>query len=238
MKSGWSQTVLAVKAMTRILARWILFYQLVSGPVFAQDVPSIKQFLPQHCHYVAQFEQSRTLAALPIPLVSKGRLLHDCDRGLIWRTEIPIVESLVYSSSNRYFRIATEDKATELNGIIQGQIAMVMSALMQGNIKLLKQRFSLTITDSEARRTLVLTPVQQIVQEFIHRVRLDRSEEDVVISLDFQSGDNTTISIAEPRALDRLDYTQCQTLLEQIDQACTALFSPLVFADSLTEPEG
>ena len=58
--------------------------------------PLLTQWFPQSCYHSGSFEQQKHFAGVNKAIVSKGRFAYSCEYGLLWKTEQPILERMVY----------------------------------------------------------------------------------------------------------------------------------------------
>lgn len=64
----------------------------------------LAQFLPNHCEFQGRFIQEKRLLNVPVPLQSSGLLYFHCLFGLIWITERPFEEAMIYTNKNAHWR--------------------------------------------------------------------------------------------------------------------------------------
>src|SRR5688572_2905053 len=63
---------------------------------------------PDSCLQYAEFSQEKHLSGLPKPLITRGRIVVDCNRGTVWNTDWPIQESIVYQVNGKQWMINAE----------------------------------------------------------------------------------------------------------------------------------
>ena len=79
-------------------ARLLFVALLALLPGFAQPAESsFAQLLAEQSIIRGQFLQTRTLPGLAQPQISSGRFIYVREKALLWRTEAPVTEEIVFA---------------------------------------------------------------------------------------------------------------------------------------------
>ena len=144
----------------------------------------------------ADFEQAKTMAAFKTPLLTRGRLVFTAQQGVLWQIDKPL--KLTY--------VLQEDRIVEIDedGAIQvrtskdlpgmAQVGRIFRGLLGGQTQALGDLFdSRSSGDPERAWSLVLTPRNAQVGQFIGRIELTGGRHLESIRITEASGDSSTI---------------------------------------------
>ncbi|MGE5385747.1 MAG: outer membrane lipoprotein carrier protein LolA [Betaproteobacteria bacterium] len=144
----------------------------------------------------ADFVQTKEMAAFKKPLVTKGRLVFSRQNGVLWQIEQPLKLTYVLQET-RVVEIG-EDGAVQIKtaqdvpGI--AQVGRIFRGLLGGQTKALGDLFdSAGSGDPERAWTLVLTPRNPQVAQFIRRITLAGGKQVDSIRIEEASGDTATM---------------------------------------------
>jgi hypothetical protein len=188
---------------------------------FAQQA-AVKDLLqaPKSCLQYAEFRQEKTLSGLPKPLVSKGRILLDCNRGTLWSTRTPISETLVYTFSGKHWLINAEGELQPIKSAPQKRIGDILARIVRGDHEFIDKYFQREITGQTTR----LLPAQKRLKKYIETITLEETPEGMTVLVARTDKQNMRIDISAVRELQNLDAQSCQALLET-SVGCAQLFS-------------
>jgi hypothetical protein len=188
---------------------------------FAQQA-AVKDLLqaPKSCLQYAEFRQEKTLNGLPKPLVSKGRILLDCNRGTLWSTRTPISETLVYTFSGKHWLINAEGEVQPIKSTPQKRIGDILARIVRGDHEFIDKYFQREVTGQTTR----LLPAQKRLKKYIETITLEETPEGMVVLVARTDKQNMRIDISAVRELQNLDAQSCQNLLET-SAGCAQLFS-------------
>ena len=208
----------------RIFTSLLIFPLLFSLPAQADNpqatAPDIKDFLPQQCYFSGRFAQARTVESIPAPLESEGSFLFSCKHGLIWHTELPTRETVIYTNGKKHFHVDRNGRIQPLKGRLHGNMALLLNGLMGANVSYLEKYFSFgTIEPDKAE----LHPNKKSMRKFIEQLNLRKSEESVEINLINDARNNTAIRIFDIRILNRFDVGQCGRHYPEPVNICNSL---------------
>lgn len=188
---------------------------------FAQEAAA-KDLLktPQSCLQYAEFRQERILNGLPKPLVSRGRILLDCNRGTLWTTRTPISETLVYTFSGKHWLINAEGDVQPIKSAPQKRIGDILARIVSGDHEFIDKYFQREITGQATR----LLPVQKRLKKYIETITLEETTAGTTVLVARTDKQNMRIDISAVRELQNLDAQSCLTLLET-SAGCAQLFA-------------
>lgn len=118
------------------------------------------------CFTSGKFHQTKKLEAIEKPIQSEGMFIFSCEHGLIWHTQSPILETIIYSKTGDHFRI-TEDKTAErLKGRIHSRLSSLLINLIGNDKKYISKLFETETT----KNSLELTPKKRQLKKFIQSI--------------------------------------------------------------------
>ena len=188
---------------------------------------ALDNVLTKQCWFSGTFTQEKSLIGLPTPLMSNGKFLFDCERGLIWHTENPIVETKIYTTLLSHFTLNDKREIEALDGIIQTATAKLLLDIMSANTAVIANNF---IVDDSNPDNVSLTPNSPFLKKGIQSIRLkkDSLQNALTITLIDKKSQNTRIhSVKTYQSESKQDaFTHCQTLFTD-DVTCDVLNKPI-----------
>lgn len=125
-----------------------------------------------------EFEQTRALKALKRPLVSRGSFVFSPEQGLMWAQNQPF-ENLLILSETRMLSRDSEGlwQQTEVDAKAGPAtlMPMLVKAMMGGDVATLEQHFSLTLSVTDNRWQLSLTPKDSDIKALFAAIELEGS---------------------------------------------------------------
>lgn len=127
----------------------------------AFDLDALSELLSQNQFVSGRFIQEKTLSGFPKPMRTEGRFYLDLNRGIVWVTEKPFANTLIFSDSGLRSKsqYATSQLSAQdipylktVNELILGMLA--------GQTERLNKDFEMKLTGSARHWTLHLTPRQ------------------------------------------------------------------------------
>ena len=194
------------------------------------DENQLNSFLAQDCYYHGNFEQTRSLDFLPVPLVSSGSFVFSCDHGVVWQTLQPLFETVIYTTDSLHFRMQQHDRIDLLQGILHSNMATMLRAIMGGDTGLIENNFSVSTLD---QNNMSLTPRKATVAKYLHQIDLGKEPQGLSISMINSETESTRIVISELEVFTTLSFSQCEALFKATVLACKALFTPREVADAI-----
>lgn len=202
----------------------LLFVTLTSPDGLAEAAPqkgeSALLQAPQACLQYAEFRQERILEGLSRPLVTRGRIVLDCERGTVWSTRTPIVETLVYAFSGEHWLVNGDGEAQQIKNPAQKRIGDILARIVRGDQEFVDQYFQREVVGQTTR----LLPTQKRLKRYIEAITLDEISDGFRVAVARTDKQNIKMEIYALRPLAQLDAQSCRTLLET-DAGCLQLFA-------------
>jgi len=153
----------------------------------------------QDCRFVTDFTQTRAFPDGVNYLKTAGKLYFDCDRGLIWSMESPIVSAQVFLLSGAMYYVDSTDTVSPLENPIQRKVGRLLSALLQGDRQQLEAEFRLL----EGAEQLVLEPSVGQLRRALRRIVIREGSEagGRIVLIEQADGQSLTVAIEPPRTL-------------------------------------
>lgn len=140
-----------------------------------ESLEVLKSLMPKVCNFSGEFSQSKQIKTLPVPLVSSGEFIYSCDLGLIWKTQKPIVESLVFTNQKLHFLVPEKLSVENLEGVQHDFLANLLLGLMAGNTEFISKEFEIDVSEKKGDVIqLTLQPKNKMVKRAIHSVILEK----------------------------------------------------------------
>ncbi len=147
-----------------------------------KELEILKSMLPEACFFSGEFNQSKQIKTLPVPLKSNGEFVYSCDSGLIWNTQKPIVESLVFTNEKLHFLVLDQSTQENLDGVQHFFLANLLLSLMAGDTQFIANEFKL-ISSKDQHGILTLKPKNKMVKQAIQSVMLKKIESSNVLEI-------------------------------------------------------
>lgn len=182
--------------------------------------------MEQDCRFVTDFTQTRAFPDGVNYLKTAGKLYFDCDRGLIWSMESPIVSSQVFLLSGAMYYLDSTNAVRPLENPIQRKVGGLLSALLQGDRKKLEAEFRLL----EGAGELVLEPRAGQLRRALRRIVISEASEagGRIVLIEQADGQSLTVAIEPPRtfAAGHNPLSSCYRALGPVsEQSCPILQS-------------
>ena len=196
-----------------LLALCGLVFSTLAHAQPAQDV--LAQLNARLSHYPvlrADFIQTRQVAALKKPLISRGHLVISRQYGVLWEIEQPL--HLSYVLGDKQIVEIGADGRSKTRDLQQmpgmAQVARIFRALLNTQSEALREYFDIENTSQGERWALQLVPRQQQLAQYLNQV--DLSGEAFVESIRVQeaSGDSTRIEFKNTKGTSQLDRAEIE----------------------------
>jgi hypothetical protein len=202
----------------------ILLLGFVSASCLAKEdaivSAQLQAFLPQSCNLSGNFSQQKTIVDLPNALQSSGDFLFSCERGLIWKTKVPIVETLVYKAKGKSLRLAEDGQSEMLSGKMQKEIGKLLNNLIGADVDKLQDTFLVEFQGDQ----LILQPKKKQFRKFISAIHLTKADLGMNIKM-LSPTETTEINIIDVLNLSELSEQQCADERSIAASACEWLFN-------------
>lgn len=198
-----------------------LFFSICLIPLAAQSSEENHDILetPRSCLQYAEFRQEKQLQGLPKPLVSRGRILLDCNRGTVWHTRTPIQETMVYTFGNKHWLVKADGEVQPIKNAAQKRIGDILARIVRGDREFLDKYFRRETTGD----TTQLVPTQKRLKKYIDTIALNKTAQGFQVTVVRTDNQNMHIDLSAIRELAQLDKDSCRALLET-DSGCAQLF--------------
>jgi hypothetical protein len=190
------------------------------------DATKLGSYLPQGCYHAGEYQQHKTIAGMDKPLITDGSFAFNCNQGLIWHTQSPIIETIIYKAQGEHVIVRADGSTQALDSRAQRALGKILNNLIGGNSDYLQQTFSITEKNNsiEEGSSLELTPKNKQMQKFLHSLSITPQADSVKITLQLAEQETIAIRIFARHSLANLEQNQCEQLPKLPPQACKILF--------------
>ncbi len=143
----------------------------------------------------AEFVQSKQMAAMKRPLLTRGRLTFSRQRGVLWRIEQPYRITYLLGET-RIVEIAADGvRRVRETGEVPGlaQVGRVFRAMLGANGAALREYFDIAVQGDATRWTIELTPRQAQLAQYLSGMTLSGGRFVEEIRIVETGGDRTQI---------------------------------------------
>ena len=147
----------------------------------------------------AEFMQTKQMAALKKPLVTRGKLTFSRQQGVLWLIERPYRMSYVLGEG-RIVEIGSDGlrrvrDSRDVPGL--AQVGRVFRAVLGARTEALREYFDASVQGDTARWTIELKPRQPQLAQFISGIQLSGGRFVEEIRIDESAGDSTQIRFSD-----------------------------------------
>ena len=196
----------------------ILVLIVTSFSVSANSVESVevlKSLMPKVCHFSGVFNQSKQIKTLPVPLNSTGEFIYSCDLGLIWKTQKPIVESLVFTNQKLHFLVPEKLSIENLDGVQHDFLGNLLLGLMSGNTEFISKEFEIDVSEQKGETTqLTLQPKNKMIKRAIQSVTLEKESTANELQIVITDKNNQVTKIISS---EKQQYAQSENITKDTD---------------------
>lgn len=160
------------------------------------------------CSFSGNFIQTKTISGLDKKLESSGSFYYHCQAGVIWSTNSPINETLIFSRTGNNTQIKEQNIST-LKGRQSKLLGRLLNSMMGGNQVEIEQQFSLSMLESKTNK-FELLPKKKSLKRAIKQIQLmfNQTENNALES----SLNQTSIQIRDRKdQLTHIESTQTNT---------------------------
>jgi hypothetical protein len=199
--------------MERVIAAAALFF-LCAGSASADAMGEIRARLDAHPVVRAEFVQTRTMADLQRPLVSRGRMVAWGPGGVIWQLEKPVRATYVLRDENtieiapdgtRTVRSAHDDRGAS-------RIGRVLRAVLKGDAQALGEWFEADARIAGEHWSIALTPRKGPLAFYVKSVQLSGAEFVDSVRIVEENGDATQMQFHNNRGSSELSEEERRLL--------------------------
>jgi hypothetical protein len=173
-----------------------------AAAVESDTLIAIGKQIEQHHVVRAEFTQTKQMADLKRPLITRGKLVYSRDHGVLWQIEQPYRISYVLGEEKiveiSAHGIRKERSMRDIPGL--AQIGRVFRAMLSANTATLKSYFDTSVQGDTSQWAIQLTPQQAQLKQFLTQLKLQGSHFVEAIDIDENNGDRTTIRFTDSQA--------------------------------------
>lgn len=186
------------------------------------------------CRFTGDFKQERNLEELDSPLVSTGRFLFSCKKGLLWEVRKPIVDSRVYSTKKLNFRVRKNARVTQVKSIAVSRTAKMLLDFLGGDTAALAKDFE-WIKDADSPERLVLVPKKKSVRKRLTQLVIQQRSDTIRITIQAPDKGDVVIVIKNIAIFEEDEIVACRQFSQQPRTNCAVLIKPADFIASQSE---
>ena len=176
----------------------------------ASTLQQISAQIEQHAVVRATFVQSKQMAALKRPLVTRGRLTFSRSQGVLWQIEQPYRMSYVLGEA-RIVEIGSDGvrrirETRDVPGL--AQVGRVFRAVLGANSDALSEYFDVTVQGDPGKWTIILKPRQPQLAQYLGGLQLSGGRLVEEIRISETGGDSTQIRFSDSQGAAALDAAE------------------------------
>ncbi len=217
-----------ISSKTMIISSALILLNIWTFNSSANNLPATNQkllsMLPQTCVFSGSFKQNRELVGLPVPLVSQGRFFFSCEQGLIWQTQSPINETLIYTKAQLHFSLDQNNELQVADSLIHNYLGRLLLSLMGGDIEYLQKNFA--ISEDQSKHALTLKPSSTALKRALQDILLQRQDKTATTRITDTNQQITLIETLQLQEFSAQLETACQSVFGNSDKICAALKNP------------
>lgn len=178
--------------------------------------------IEQHAVVRAEFVQTKQMAALKRPLVTRGRLTFSRTHGVLWQIEQPYRMSYVLGET-RIVEIGSDGvrrirETRDVPGL--AQVGRVFRAVLGANSDALREYFDATVQGDPAKWSIELKPRQSQLAQYLSGMQLSGGRFVEEIRISEAAGDSTQIRFSNSQGVALLNEVELSLFgVETVDRA-------------------
>ena len=204
-----------MRAMNALFHRVILALLCWITSTFALASDTLAQIGAQIEQYPvlrAEFVQTKQMAALKRPLITRGQLTYSRQNGVLWQIEQPYRMSYVLGEE-RIVEISgdgirQERGLREVPGL--AQVGRVFRAMLGANTTALQENFDVTVQGDIGKWEITLKPRQAQLSQFLTGMQLSGARFVENITITEAGGDSTQIRFQNSQGVNQLNGAELQ----------------------------
>lgn len=164
-----------------------------SMSALALNTQDITQALQQQQHITGTFQQQRYLRGMTVPITSSGQFNFQKNGALVWKMEKPFVSELHITDAGIQQTYGDNQiPAAGTPGMNRAQVKLLL-ALLQGDMQVLHDYFTIHATGTLNNWTLYLVPKTALLQQIFHDITVSGGQYVEEVVLRETQGDSTII---------------------------------------------
>ena len=207
-------------------------HHVQASPRQPDEATLLAEIFPSGCHFSGQFSQQKTIQGVPVPLTSTGDFYHSCDLGLIWHTQTPFTEAILYVNSSNNFKADGNGTLAPLTGTTRYIMSNIFVRLLKGDTSYFTDEFAIS-ADMQSG-TVTLRPESEYIRKGLDSILVSKAtDQEKGVSLNIEvldaTGQRTDVLIS---AVEQYDFSGKRAAYEQ----CEALYSDTSWCQVLRSP--
>lgn len=151
-----------------------------------------------------QFEQQKTIAVLPTPLVSSGRFALEQGQSMVWELLAPVQQTIHLSPTG--ITLTTDGKAAEAVGRRMPKngaetITRIFTAVISGQWETLREYFVIEAKGDAGKWQLLLSPRSPNLAAYIRQIDIRGGEFTEQLHIAETNGDSTHIRLVTDKVV-------------------------------------
>lgn len=158
----------------------VCFILCCLAPQYAQASPQqpdetalLTGIFPSGCHFSGRFLQKKTIRGIPTPLTSTGDFYYSCDLGLIWHTQTPFSEAILYVNSSNNFKAGVDGSLAPLTGTTRYIMSNIFVRLLKGDTDYFVEEFA--ISKGEENTIVTLRPENEYLRKGLDTITISKA---------------------------------------------------------------
>ncbi len=162
-------------------------------------VQSLGEHIKRESSEVVSFKQERTISGLSLPIVSEGQVVLDPPHAVYWISERPFKEILSIAEDQiSQFQIVQNNNLKRTSKINGNESFEFISAALKGDIQKLSSSFTSTVSGTLQKWSLLLSPSDSLISEFITEVKIEGESEPHQVTILLKNGDQNKVTFSKP----------------------------------------
>lgn len=204
-----------MSVFSRFFARFVVMTGMlvgVSSGAWADLLEDLSARVAQYPVVRAEFTQTKQMAAMKRPLVTRGRLTFSRSQGVLWQIEQPFRMTYVLGET-RIVEIGSDGarkvrETRDVPGL--AQVGRVFHAMLGANPAALREHFDVTGHGDTGRWGLELKPRQAQLAQFLTGLQLSGGRFVEEIRIGEAGGDSTQIRFGNSQEAEALNEAEVQ----------------------------
>ena len=199
--------------LVRFFSRSIIVLAGLAGALSASAASTLNQIgaqIEQHAVVRAEFVQTKQMAALKRPLVTRGRLTFSRSQGVLWQIEQPYRMSYLLGEA-RIVEIGSDGvrrvrETRDVPGL--AQVGRVFRAVLGANSDALREYFDATVQGDPGKWAIELKPRQPQLAQYLGGMQLSGGRFVEEIRISETGGDSTQIRFSNSQGAAALNAAE------------------------------
>lgn len=203
------------------MAKYFLALILLVQSAFADQEfdQELSALLPHGCYHSGNYVQIKSFVSLPEPIKSSGSFLYACDKGLLWQSREPHLESLIYTISQKSFRVAETGAVEEVQQRVHKELGKLLNKLVGGDLAYLQRKFLI----EKELENFRLIPKSKRMRNFLQSIELTPVDGGVHLVLRHKEQEATAMQISNAQHVPQYSDLKCEENMLQGNVICSLL---------------